>query len=266
MPPVRRQPRYQQLTPFERGRIVGLREGGMSVREIAARVNRGVATVLRCIRAWEEEGRDHRARGSGRPRGTTAGQDRYLHFLAFRDRHVSTRRIGDQWYAAEGRPVTMATVYRRIRSFGLHSYRPHLVRRVRGERRNVAFSVERPVARTVGVMIWGAIAYGSRSPLVFIEGSMTAQRYVQEVLEPVAVPYVQTIENASFQQDNATPHSARFTLRYLEEVQVQVLPWPPRSPDLSPIEHIRDSIGRRVTNLPQPPQTLADLRREILTA
>ncbi|EEZ98274.1 Transposable element Tc3 transposase-like Protein [Tribolium castaneum] len=313
MPPVRRQPRYQQLTPFERGRIVGLREGGMSVREIAARVNRGVATVLRCIRAWEEEGREHRARGSGRPRGTTARQDRYLHFLAFRDRHVSTRRIGDQWYAAEGRPVTMATVYRRIRSFGLHSYRPHLVlpltpqqrqhrldwcrarenwdlewnsvvfsdesrfclgmhdgrqrvRRVRGERRNVAFSVERPVARTVGVMIWGAIAYGSRSPLLFIEGSMTAQRYVQEVLEPVAVPYVQTIENASFQQDNATPHSARFTLRYLEEVQVQVLPWPPRSPDLSPIEHIWDSIGRRVTNLPQPPQTLADLRREILTA
>ncbi|EEZ99903.1 hypothetical protein TcasGA2_TC002687 [Tribolium castaneum] len=185
MPPVRRQPRYQQLTPFERGRIVGLREGGMSVREIAARVNRGVAT----------EGREHRARGSGRPRGTTARQDRYLHFLAFRDRHVSTRRIGDQWYAAEGRSVTMATVYRRIRSFGFHSYRPHLVlpltpqqrqhrldwcrarenwdlewnsvvfsdesrfclgmhdgrqrvRRVRGERRNVAFSVERPVART----------------------------------------------------------------------------------------------------------------------
>jgi len=37
---------------------------------------------------------------------------------------------------------------------------------------------------TVGVMVWGAIAYGSRSPLIFIRGNMNAQRYIQEGLEP----------------------------------------------------------------------------------
>lgn len=292
---------------------MGLREAGLSFREIAARVDRNVSTVLRCWRAWHEEGRGHRARGSGRRRSTNPREDRYLRTLAVRNRHVSTRRIADDWYAAVGRPIAMRTIYTRIQSFGLRSYRPHLVlpltpehrrqrlewcrerlgwdlewnsvvfsdesrfclgmhdgrqrvRRFRGERRNIAFSVERHVARTVGIMIWGAIAYGSRSPLVMIQGSMTAQRYVDEILEPVVIPFVQTIEDALFQQDNARPHIARVSLRCLEDAQVQILPWPPRSPDLSPIEHVWDMIGRRLGELPQYPQTLAQLRHEVQVA
>lgn len=41
------------------------------------------------------------------------------------------------------------------------------VRRRRGEGRDTEFTVERHVLRTVGVMVWGAVAYGSRSPLVY---------------------------------------------------------------------------------------------------
>ncbi|CAH1380649.1 unnamed protein product, partial [Tenebrio molitor] len=44
---------------------------------------------------------------------------------------------------------------------GMHDGRRR-VRRLRGERRNFAFSIERPVARTVGVMVWGVICFGSR--------------------------------------------------------------------------------------------------------
>jgi hypothetical protein len=68
---------------------------------------------------------------------------------------------------------------------GMHDGRQR-VRRLRGERRNSAYSVERHVARTVGVMIWRAICYGSKSPLIFIQGSMNARRYVQEVLECIS--------------------------------------------------------------------------------
>ncbi|CAH2017414.1 unnamed protein product [Acanthoscelides obtectus] len=63
------------------------------------------------------------------------------------------------------------------------------VRRRRGERRNPQFFVERHVHHTVGVMVWGAKAYGSRSPLIFIRGNMNAQRYIHEVLEPHLLPY-----------------------------------------------------------------------------
>ncbi|UYV80583.1 K02A2.6-like, partial [Cordylochernes scorpioides] len=122
--------------------------------------------------------------------------------------------------------------------------------RRRGERPNPAAIVERPTVRQRGIMVWGAIAYDSRSPLLRIQGTMTAQRYVDDVLRPVTLPYLQGVPNALYQQDNARPHTARISQQALQDVQM--LPWPPYSPDLSPIEHVWDIIGRRLHALPQP--------------
>ncbi|UYV80175.1 hypothetical protein LAZ67_18001887 [Cordylochernes scorpioides] len=122
--------------------------------------------------------------------------------------------------------------------------------RRRGERSNPAEIVERPTVRQRGIMVWGAIAYESRSPLLRIQGTMTAQRYVDDVLRPVTLPYLQGVPNALYQQNNARPHTARISQQALQDVQM--LPWPPYSPDLSPIEHVWDIIGRRLHALPQP--------------
>ncbi|UYV76784.1 hypothetical protein LAZ67_14002012 [Cordylochernes scorpioides] len=122
--------------------------------------------------------------------------------------------------------------------------------RRRGERSNPAAIVERPTVRQRGIMVRGAIAYDSRSPLLRIQGTMTAQRYVDDVLRPVTLPYLQGVPNALYQQDNARPHTARISQQALQDVQM--LPWPPYSPDLSPIEHVWDIIGRRLHALPQP--------------
>ncbi|UYV65712.1 hypothetical protein LAZ67_3005199 [Cordylochernes scorpioides] len=122
--------------------------------------------------------------------------------------------------------------------------------RRRGERSNPAAIVERPTVRQRGIMVWGAIAYDSRSPLLCIQGTMTAQRYVDDVLRPVTFPYLQGVPNALYQQDNARPHTACISQQALQDVQM--LPWPPYSPDLSPIEHVWDIIGRRLHALPQP--------------
>jgi hypothetical protein len=56
-------------------------------RVIAHRVGRNVATVLLCFRAWFEEGRHQRVRGTG-PRNMTT--DRHLRFLVLRDRFSTT--------------------------------------------------------------------------------------------------------------------------------------------------------------------------------
>ncbi|UYV66459.1 hypothetical protein LAZ67_4001746 [Cordylochernes scorpioides] len=122
--------------------------------------------------------------------------------------------------------------------------------RRRGERSNPAAIVERPTVRQRGIMVWAAIAYDSRSPLLRIQGTMTAQRYADDVLRPVTLPYLQGVPNALYQQDNARPHTARISQQALQDVQM--LPWPPYSPDLSPIEHVWDIIGRRLHALPQP--------------
>ncbi|UYV83090.1 hypothetical protein LAZ67_22002170 [Cordylochernes scorpioides] len=122
--------------------------------------------------------------------------------------------------------------------------------RRRGERSNPAAIVERPTVRQRGIMVWGAIAYDCGSPLFRIQGTMTAQRYVDDVLRPVTLPYLQGVPNALYQQDNARPHTARISQQALQDVQMP--PWPPYSPDLSPIEHVWDIIGRRLHALPQP--------------
>ncbi|UYV69971.1 K02A2.6-like, partial [Cordylochernes scorpioides] len=122
--------------------------------------------------------------------------------------------------------------------------------RRRGERSNPAAIVERPTVRQRGIMVWGAIAYDSRSPLLRIQGTMTAQRYVDDMLRPVTLPYLQGAPIALYQQDNARPHTARISQQALQDVQM--LPWPPYSPGLSPIEHVWDIIGRSLHALPQP--------------
>ncbi|GFW91842.1 transposable element Tcb1 transposase [Trichonephila clavipes] len=56
------------------------------------------------------------------------------------------------------------------------------VRRV--ARQLVRYDCVHHTASTAGVMISGAIAYNTRSPLVLICGTMTAQRYVHDILQP----------------------------------------------------------------------------------
>ncbi|GFU18446.1 transposable element Tcb1 transposase [Trichonephila clavipes] len=73
---------------------------------------------------------------------------------------------------------------------------------------------------------------------------MTAQRYVHDFLHPHVLPLMQRLSGVIFQQDNARPHTARVSQDCLRTATT--LPWPARSPNLSPIEHICDHLGWRV--------------------
>ena len=60
------------------------------------------------------------------------------------------------------------------------------------------------------------------------------------------------------------PHIARLVQDSLQQNNVNVIPWPARSPDLSPIEHMWDEMDRRLRRQPRVPQTLhapADMDR-----
>ena len=87
------------------------------------------------------------------------------------------------------------------------------------------------------VMVWGGISHGVKTPLVVIQGNLTAVRYRDQVLTPHVLPLVNA-HNLTFQHDNARPHVARVCRDFLNQNNVQVLDLPPYSPDLNPIEHL----------------------------
>ncbi|GFY24258.1 DDE_3 domain-containing protein [Trichonephila clavipes] len=89
-------------------------------------------------------------------------------------------------------------------------------------------TVLRHTARTAGVMVWGAIAYYSRSPLIVMRGTLTGQRYVDDILRSHVGPFLNGLPGAVFQQDNARPHTARVAQDFLRHFQT--LPWPAHSP------------------------------------
>ncbi|GFY30149.1 HTH_Tnp_Tc3_2 domain-containing protein [Trichonephila clavipes] len=57
-------------------------------------------------------------------------------------------------------------------------------------------------------------------------------------------PSLNGLPGATFQQDNARPHTARVAQDFLRHFQT--LPWPARSHDLSPVEHVWDKLKRQM--------------------
>ncbi|GFV46725.1 transposable element Tcb1 transposase [Trichonephila clavipes] len=109
--------------------------------------------------------------------------------------------------------------------------------------------------RTPGTMLWGSIGYHSRTPLVRIAGTLSSQRYISEVLEPVVLPYLQGLDTAIFQQDNAQPHVERIVQMFFVNPQIELLPWSACSSDLSPIENMWSMVAQRLTQITPPAAT-----------
>ncbi|GFX77716.1 transposable element Tcb1 transposase [Trichonephila clavipes] len=132
-------------------------------------------------------------------------------------------RARGNWTAAEWNQVVFSDESRLNLSSDDNRVR---VRKLRGERLNSAFTLQRHTTPTAGVMVWGTIAYITRSPLVLIRGTMTAPRYIHDILQPHVWPPMQQLPGAIFQQDNARHHTARVSQDYLRTVTTLFLACP----------------------------------------
>ena len=142
-----------------------------------------------------------------------------------------------------------------------------------GTRYNEANIVQRDRWGGESVMVWGAIGLNQQIGPVFFnfrDGmpgiGVTAQRYVAQVVRPHLLPFFQHNPNHILMQDNATAHTARVTRDVLGQNNINLLPHPPKSPDLNPIEHCWDHLKKAVNRMRQRPQNAAQLQAAIMAA
>ena len=124
--------------------------------------------------------------------------------------------------------------------------------RLRNERYTEACNLERDRGGGT-VMIWGGVSQHHQTELV-TAGNLNAVRYREDLHLPHVVPFLQAHPDMTLPHDNATSHTVRSVRDLMQDRNFSVLPWPTKSQDLNPIDHVWDLWDRRGRARAIPPQ------------
>ncbi|GFY32543.1 transposable element Tcb2 transposase [Trichonephila clavipes] len=125
--------------------------------------------------------------------------------------------------------------------------------------------IERHHYGGAGWLVWGGIILGSRTDLHVQSVTMTGNIYRDVILEQhVRLFRCGMDAEYLFMEDNERPHRANIVEEYLQSEEITRMDWPAHSPELNPLEHVWDMLGRIIAAR-QPPSTyLPELRRALL--
>ncbi|GFV31264.1 transposable element Tcb2 transposase [Trichonephila clavipes] len=252
------------IDDFMRGRIIGKIEEGRKITDVAREFDIAHSVVSRLWKSFKTTGMCSRRHGGGRVRSTTPAEDRYIVLSAKWNRRTTAQQVANQFLAASGKQISRKTVARRLRGGGLYARRPvvcvpltrqHRTSRLQWCREHhnwteqdwecILFSDEKNIQEkdrypTCSIMVWAGIMINGRTRLhVVSNGTMTGQRYIDEVL----LPHVRFFRGAVgdkfvFMDDNAKCHRTLAVQDCLDSEGIQRLVWPARSPDLNPVENV----------------------------
>ena len=97
-------------------------------------------------------------------------------------------------------------------------------------------------------MVWACFSHDHKLDLKVVRQTLTEQRYIDDIPEPIVYPHFRAHQAACpiFQDENARPHRARIVTDSPAQEGIKDLQWPSRSPEMNPIEHVWDPMGRNV--------------------
>ncbi|GFS55400.1 transposable element Tc1 transposase [Trichonephila clavipes] len=163
--------------------------------------------------------------GSGATRKTTRREDRRIVRQALVDPTVTRSTIR----ADVGVEIVPQTISRHLAEANLKSKHPFRALPLIPEHRQLR--LQWCQARSIwNVTDWQKVVFSNESRLVL----GTDDNRVRVWRRPG--PFLNGLPGVIFQQDNARQHTARVAQDFLRHLQT--LPWPVRSPDLSPVEHV----------------------------
>ncbi|GFT66205.1 transposable element Tcb1 transposase [Trichonephila clavipes] len=112
---------FDQVSEFDRGRIVTYRDCGLSFRKIGSRVGRNQTTVKRICDRWMQEGTTDRRGRSHSPQCTISREDRQIVRMS-----VTSRTVAQHIESVTHHPVSARIIRRRLQQSGLSTRRPLL--------------------------------------------------------------------------------------------------------------------------------------------
>ncbi|GFX27152.1 transposable element Tcb2 transposase [Trichonephila clavipes] len=278
------------IDDFMRGRIIGKIEEGRKITDVAREFDIAHSVVSRLWKSFQTTGK------CSRRHGELVSEQVANQFLAALGKQISRKTVarrlrGGGLYAR--RPVVCVPLTRQHRTARLQWCREHhnwteqdwacvlfsdesrfslsmdcrrqLIWRESGTAYRPENIQENDRYPTCSIMVWAGIIINGRTRLhVVANGTMTGQRYIDEVL----LPHVRLFRGAVgdkfvFMDDNATCHRTLAVQNFLDSKGIQRLVWPARSPDLNPIENVWDALGRQVAGRNYPPTNKNTLIRAL---
>ena len=118
-----------------------------------------------------------------------------------------------------------------------------------------------------GITVWGAFHAGGKSDLIVLDGNLDQQQFIR-ILENTMLPFATAAFGANFVylDDNDPAHRARTVTAFLQDQDVEHLPWPACSPDMNPIENLWSEVTRRSNQLAHQPTNVNELRQAVMDA
>lgn len=94
------------------------------------------------------------------------------------------------------------------------------------------------------INVWGAIIKNKKLIFKIFEKNENSDKYI-EILKEHLLPLFKK-NKYIFQQDNASCHTSFKLLSFFSNNKIEVMFWPPNSPDLNPIENIWNIVKNEV--------------------